>query len=94
MSRARQVPGTAEGIREGLAAELRGGRRDRIAEPAVETEYGIKAVTARIDGLYERLAAPRSARRRTAGRESALADPGPSAVGPSEMAPAAGTTHN
>lgn len=94
VSRATQVPGTAEGIREGLAAELRAGRRDRVAEPAVEAEYGIKAVTARIDGLYERLAAPRSARRRTAGRESAPADPGPSAVVPSEMAPAAGTAHD
>jgi glycosyltransferase involved in cell wall biosynthesis len=101
VSRATQVPGTAEGIREGLAAELRAGRRDRIAEPAVEAEYGIKAVTARIDGLYERLAAPRSARRRTVGRESVLADPGPSAavpsesaVVPSEMAPAAGTAHD
>lgn len=94
VSRATRVPGTAEGIREGLAAELRAGRRDRIAEPAVEAEYGIKAVTARIDDLYERIAAPRSARRRTAGRESALADPGPSAVVPSEMAPAAGTAHD
>jgi glycosyltransferase involved in cell wall biosynthesis len=94
VNRATQVPGTAEGIREGLAAELRAGRRDRIAEPAVEAEYGIKAVAARIDGLYERLAAPRSARRRTAGRESAPADPGPAAVAPSEMAPAAGTARD
>ena len=31
----------------------------RIGEPAVEKEYSIEAVTARLDDLYERLAARR-----------------------------------
>lgn len=72
--RARQVPSTAAGLRAALAAELRAGRRPRIAEPAVEKEYSIEAVTARIDDLYERLAgrrtwrtAARPARPRTGG---------------------------
>ncbi len=94
VSRATQVPGTAEGIREGMAAELRAGREDRIAEPAVEAEYGIKAVTARIDGLYERLAASRSARRRTAGRPGAPPDPASPALLPGEVASAAGPAHD
>ena len=40
-----------------MAAELAAGQRPRIAEPAVEKEYSVEAVTARIDDLYERLAA-------------------------------------
>jgi glycosyltransferase involved in cell wall biosynthesis len=94
VSRATRVPGTAEGIREGLAVELRAGRRDRIAEPAVEAEYGIKAVTARIDGLYERLAAPHSARRRTDARQSAPPDPASPALVPGEVASAAAPAHD
>jgi hypothetical protein len=43
-----------------MAAELRAGRRPRTAEPAVEKEYSIEAVTARIDDLYERLAGRRT----------------------------------
>jgi hypothetical protein len=35
------------------------GQRSRIAEPAVEKEYSVEAVTARIDELYERLAGRR-----------------------------------
>jgi glycosyltransferase involved in cell wall biosynthesis len=97
VARATQVPGTPEGIREGLAVELRAGRRDRVTEPAVEAEYGIGAVTARIDDLYERLAAPRSARRGAVGRESvppgrgsALADPASPALVPGEWPPPPG----
>ena len=45
------------GIRAAMAAEVAAGQRPRIAEPAVEKEYGIEAVTDRIDDLYEQLAA-------------------------------------
>jgi glycosyltransferase involved in cell wall biosynthesis len=56
VSRATQVPSSAGGIRDAMAAELAAGRRDRAAEPAVEKAYGIEAVTAQIDDLYEQLA--------------------------------------
>jgi glycosyltransferase involved in cell wall biosynthesis len=59
VSRASQVPQTAAGMRAALAAELAAGPRPRIGEPAVEKEYSIEAVTARLDDLYERLAARR-----------------------------------
>ena len=59
VTRASQVPQAAAGIRAAMAAELAAGQRPRIAEPAVEKEYSIEAVTARIDDLYERLAARR-----------------------------------
>ena len=55
--RARQVPGTVEGLRAALAGEVAAGHRERVAVAAVEAEYGIAAVTARIDDLYESLAA-------------------------------------
>ena len=61
--RARQVPSTAAGIRDAMAAEVAAGPRVRAAEPAVEKEYGIEAVTARIDDLYEQLALRRRWRR-------------------------------
>jgi glycosyltransferase involved in cell wall biosynthesis len=54
--RACRVPSTADGIRAAMAAEMRVGQRQRIPEPAVEKEYSVEAVTARIDDLYERLA--------------------------------------
>jgi glycosyltransferase involved in cell wall biosynthesis len=57
--RASQVPSSVPGLRAALAAERRAGQRPRTAEPAVEKEYSIEAVTARIDDLYERLAARR-----------------------------------
>jgi len=59
VERARQVPPDAAGIREAIAAELAAGPRVRTPDPAVEKEYGIEAVTARIDDLYEQLAAHR-----------------------------------
>jgi len=59
VTRASQVPPTVDGMRAAMAAELAAGRRPRIGEPAVEKEYSIEAVTARIDDLYERLAARR-----------------------------------
>jgi glycosyltransferase involved in cell wall biosynthesis len=91
VSRASQVPGTVEGIRAGLAAELSQGRRERVAEPAVEAEYGIGAVTGRIDDLYERIAARRPARR---GTQDVALELVPSEVAPSEVAPAVGTAHD
>jgi glycosyltransferase involved in cell wall biosynthesis len=56
---ARQVPSTVEGIRTAMAAELQAGPRPREAADAVTQEYGIAAVTARIDSLYEELALAR-----------------------------------
>jgi glycosyltransferase involved in cell wall biosynthesis len=57
VARAAQVASNADSLRQAMAGELAMGRRDRAAEPAVEKEYGIQAVTARIDDLYEQLAA-------------------------------------
>jgi glycosyltransferase involved in cell wall biosynthesis len=54
--RARQIPSAVAGMREAMADELAAGQRPRTAEPAVEKEYSVEAVTARIDDLYERLA--------------------------------------
>jgi glycosyltransferase involved in cell wall biosynthesis len=70
VDRARQVPSTAEGLREAMAAELRSGPRERVSVPAIRDAYGIDAVARRIDDLYERLAASRGRlwRRRRAGR--------------------------
>jgi glycosyltransferase involved in cell wall biosynthesis len=60
VSRAQQVPPTVAGLRAAIAEEVRAGQRDRQPEPAVEKEYGISAVTGRIDDLYEQLAARRT----------------------------------
>jgi len=60
--RACRVPSTADGIRAAMAAEVSVGQRQRIPEPAVEKEYSVEAVTARIDDLYERLARRRVVR--------------------------------
>jgi hypothetical protein len=59
VSRATQVPSSAEGLRNAMLTELAAGRqgeRFSATEPAVEKEYGIQAVTSRIDDLYEQLA--------------------------------------
>jgi glycosyltransferase involved in cell wall biosynthesis len=58
--RARQVPGEIEGMRQEIAAEVAAGRRPRQGVPAIRDQYGIEAVTRRIDDLYERLMAARS----------------------------------
>ncbi len=72
VTQASQVPQAASGMRAAMAAELAAGRRPRIAEPAVEKEYSIEAVTARIDDLYEQLGARRRWRTvlRTTGRRT------------------------
>ena len=85
VARAWPVPGTVAGLREGMAAEVRTGHRDRVPEPAVEKAYGIQAVTNRIDDLYEQLAARRTWRTLRRGRGRAR--PGPAA--PSGPAPGA-----
>ncbi len=66
VARATQVPSNAAGIRAALEAEVAVGHRPRFPEPAVEREYGIVAVTDRIDTMYEELAAARGPRRRAA----------------------------
>jgi glycosyltransferase involved in cell wall biosynthesis len=65
VARAVHVPSSAAGIRVALEGEVAVGHQPRVAEPAVEREYGIVAVTDRIDTVYEQLAATRGARRRT-----------------------------
>jgi glycosyltransferase involved in cell wall biosynthesis len=74
---ATQVPSSAGGLRDAMLAELATGRRrDRATEPAVEKEYGIQAVTSRIDDLYEQLAyrtAWRTRMRRRASRSATSA---------------------
>jgi glycosyltransferase involved in cell wall biosynthesis len=90
VARARRVPGTVAGIRDAMTTQLATGRRERAPEPAVETEYNIQAVVARIDDLYERLASRRSAFPRTArapvGASSHLAA-APPAIGTATTAP-------
>ena len=91
VSRASEVPGTVDGIRDGMMAELGAGRRERNPEPAVEAEYGIKAVTARIDDLYERLAGRRRARAGSkAAAPSGTQHPASPGLVQTEGAPAAG----
>jgi glycosyltransferase involved in cell wall biosynthesis len=81
VSRATQVPSSAYGLRAAMAAELAAGRRDRAAEPAVEKEYGIQAVTGRIDDLYERLAARPAWRTVLRARRNARQETGPAIAG-------------
>jgi glycosyltransferase involved in cell wall biosynthesis len=57
VDRAHQVPATVGGLRAALAAEVAAGPRERKLVPAVAEKYGIEAVTARIDALYDRLGA-------------------------------------
>jgi len=69
VSRATRVPPSTGGLRDAMLAELAAGRRgDRGTEPAVEKEYGIQAVTSRIDDLYEQLAYKIAWRTRMRGR--------------------------
>ena len=70
---ARHVPATVSGLREALAAEVEAGPRECQSAPAVEREYGIKAVTARIDDLYERLSTTTVRRRFGSARSAAQA---------------------
>jgi glycosyltransferase involved in cell wall biosynthesis len=79
--RARQVPGDVEGLRREIEAELAAGRRPREAVPAIRAQYGIEAVTRRIDDLYDRLIARKQPRSRP-DVSRALSDPlGPDPLG-------------
>jgi glycosyltransferase involved in cell wall biosynthesis len=83
VSRATKVPSSAGGLRDAMLTELAAGlRRDRATEPAVEKEYGIQAVTSRIDDLYEQLAYKTAWRTRVRGRRhrGALRAAGPAAA--------------
>jgi len=73
VEQARQVPSTVEGMRAAMAAELQAGPRPREAADAVRQEYGVEAVTARIDRLYEDLALARARQ----GRRGRAARPAP-----------------
>jgi hypothetical protein len=48
-----QIPGTASGLSAALATQVAAGRRERKSGPAIEQNYGLEAVTARIDDLCE-----------------------------------------
>ena len=81
VGRATRVPSNAGGLRDAMAAELAAGRRDRTAEPAVEKEYGIQAITARIDDLYVQLAARPAWRTILRARRTARQAAGPAIAG-------------
>jgi glycosyltransferase involved in cell wall biosynthesis len=66
VARATQVPHTAAGLAVAVAAAVAAGQVERAPEPAVEQAYGIAAVTARIDDLYEQIADRPGPRRRAA----------------------------
>jgi glycosyltransferase involved in cell wall biosynthesis len=87
VDRARQVPATVSGLREALAAEVAAGPRERQSAAAVEREYSIKAVTARIDDLYERLST--STARHRLGAAHTDTQTAPIAVGAVEPTPGA-----
>jgi glycosyltransferase involved in cell wall biosynthesis len=57
VDRARQVPSEVAGMRAAMAQERAAGARQRVPVAAIREAYGIGAVTARIDDLYEELAA-------------------------------------
>jgi hypothetical protein len=69
-----------------MAAEIQAGQCERVPEPAVEKEYGIQAVTNRIDDLYDMHAARRHWR--TVLRTSRPASAGPMTAAPAATAPA------
>jgi hypothetical protein len=77
-----------------LEAAAAAGQLERAPEPAVEREYGITAVTARIDDLYEQIAARPGPRRRAARlarrtrRAPVAAGPAPATVALAAAAPA------
>jgi len=53
---ARHVPSTAADMAAAIASEVAAGHGERKPDQAVADEFGIAAVTGRIDDLYERLA--------------------------------------
>jgi glycosyltransferase involved in cell wall biosynthesis len=66
--RARKVDGTVTALRAELAAQMRKGPSPREPVLEVQERYGIQAVSARIDDLYERLVVGSGRVRRRAAR--------------------------
>lgn len=64
--RARQVVGEVIALRHELAAEVDPPARARIPAAALLERYGIESISARIDGLYEKLLNRKPAQGRTA----------------------------
>jgi hypothetical protein len=73
-----------------MAGEAAAGQRPRIAEPAVEKEYSVAAVTARIDDLYEQLASRGKLRTMWRGRTASPAIASPATASPATAGPATG----
>jgi glycosyltransferase involved in cell wall biosynthesis len=71
VGRARQVPSTVAEMGAAIGAAIAAGPGERAPEPAVSDQFGIAAVTGRIDALYERLAHRRSWRTRARRRQPA-----------------------
>ena len=67
---ARQVP--IEDMGKAIAGAVAAGPAVRLPEPAVASEFGIASVSARIDDLYEHLAARRSLRTVASRRRASL----------------------
>ena len=86
VSRPARCPSRPTG-REAIAAEIGAGQRDRVPRARRRKEYGIAAVTARIDDLYDTLATRRHWR--TILRKSRTA-----AAKPAAAAPAGTVTHS
>jgi hypothetical protein len=53
--RAQQVPGEVDAMRTHIAEELAARRRSHTPVDAVQQRYGMEAVAAQVDSLYERL---------------------------------------
>ncbi|GAB3392430.1 glycosyltransferase [Amycolatopsis echigonensis] len=68
--RARQVPGGVADLRAEIRKEIEAGPRPRETVPAVVDRYGMASVAARIDDLYDDLAAARRKRFRLRRRPS------------------------
>jgi glycosyltransferase involved in cell wall biosynthesis len=75
VARARHVPDTVSGLGEAIGSAVSAGHILRAPEPVVADQFGIAAVTGRIDDLYERLAARRSWRTLAARRRRRQARP-------------------
>ncbi|MEQ0562350.1 glycosyltransferase [Amycolatopsis sp. NEAU-NG30] len=71
--RARRVTGGVPELRAEIRKEIEAGPRPRVAVDAVLDRYGIASVAARVDDLYDDLAAARKRWRRAIGGERAHA---------------------
>lgn len=73
--RARRVPGTVEGIRAAISGHVAAGPQPRSVTPEIEQAYGMGSVAARIDDLYEQLAAASARRLHRSRRRQVTARP-------------------